>query len=123
MDMITAETNRYSEQSIVKYIVTERNSKHCRLANWYDTNKDEMCTFFGLILWIGLDKKPSLQKYWSKNSLYSNTISKQMSRNRFELILSNIHFSNNEAVVNNNKLYKIQPLINVQSELSAGLCS
>ncbi|XP_017759221.1 PREDICTED: uncharacterized protein LOC108550097 [Eufriesea mexicana] len=36
-----------------------------------------------------------------------------MSRNRFELLLSNLHFANNETIVQNNKLGKVLPLVDI----------
>jgi len=36
-----------------------------------------------------------------------------MSKPRFELLLSVLHFSDNNTVTSNNRLYKIQPLIDL----------
>ncbi|XP_015175257.1 PREDICTED: uncharacterized protein LOC107065789 [Polistes dominula] len=36
-----------------------------------------------------------------------------MSRNRFELLLSNLHMANNETIEENNRLGKVFPLINI----------
>uniref|UniRef100_A0A1B6MQT6 PiggyBac transposable element-derived protein domain-containing protein n=1 Tax=Graphocephala atropunctata TaxID=36148 RepID=A0A1B6MQT6_9HEMI len=72
-----------------------------------------MLTFLGIVLWMGLDKKPKLRNYWSKKNIYSSSLSKCMSRNRFEAILTYLHVSNNEIVPtdSNDRLIKIRPLI------------
>lgn len=48
---------------------------------------------------MGLDNKPSIRKYWSS--------SKCMPLNRFKLILSCIHFANNEKVDESDNLRKL----------------
>ena len=60
---------------------------------------------------MGLDKKPRLTDYWSKNILYTNDVKKLMPRNRFELILRMWHFSDNNECPRGDRLFKIQPLI------------
>jgi hypothetical protein len=63
-------------------------------------------------MWMGLDRKPRLKDYFSSNMLYRSDVNKKvrMSRIRFELLLANIHFSDNEHADNGNRLCKIQPL-------------
>jgi hypothetical protein len=72
----------------------------------------------GMILWMGLDKKPSLQDYWRQNPLYSNKLSSVMSRNMFELILSSVYFCDNESRDPNDKLYKITKLLHLVNDIS-----
>ncbi|KAJ8875770.1 hypothetical protein PR048_023669 [Dryococelus australis] len=56
-----------------------------------------MKIFLALLLWMSMGKKPTLKCYWSKNVLYKINLSVNgMSRNRFEALLTMIHFSNNE---------------------------
>ena len=56
----------------------------------------------------------SIEKYWSKNTLFRQDVPRAtMSRNCFQLLLSVLHFSNNETVESGNRLAKIQPLIDM----------
>lgn len=111
LDIIVAETNEYANQKIIHGITTETLSKNARMNLWKDVTTYEIKQFFGLLIWMGLDKKPALKSYWSTGILYSNKISQAMPRNRFESILSNIHFANNETAATDDKLYKISSLL------------
>lgn len=81
-DLMVNQTNIYAEQKITTGIVNETITTKSRLNEWVDTNREEMHTFLGILIWIGLDHKPSLKDYWSRNILYRNGISKIMARNR-----------------------------------------
>lgn len=62
-------------------------------------------------MWMGLVKMPSISHYWKTSLLYKSEIPFYMSRNRFELILSGMHVSDNNNGPGQNRLYKIQPLV------------
>lgn len=109
LDLIISETNRYAEQRIISGILKESVPRY--LQSWYDTTKDEILTFLGIVLWMGLDQKPKLRNYWSTNPMYKCELSKAMSRNRFEAILSCLHVANNETAVLTDRLAKLKPLI------------
>jgi hypothetical protein len=64
-------------------------------------------------MWMDLVKIPSISHYWKTSVLYKSEIPFYMSRNRFELILSVIHVSDNNNVPGQNRLYKIQPLVDI----------
>lgn len=65
---------------------------------------------------MGLVNMQSISHYWKTSILYKNSIPLYMSRNRFELILSVIHVSDNNNVPVNNRLHKIQPLVDILVE-------
>ena len=106
LNEMVIETNRYADQ---KGKITQL--PKARIKNWKNTNINEMKFFLSLQILIGLVQIPKLSNYWSNNVLYSNEITKLISRNRFELLLSNWHFANNEANDMSTRLYKIKPLI------------
>ena len=55
-----------------------------------------------------------LENCWSKKVIYHQTIpASVLSRNRFKLLLSMIHFSNNTTAQDDDRLAKILPLINI----------
>nr|CAI5843421.1 unnamed protein product [Callosobruchus analis] len=55
---------------------------------------NESLIFIAILIWMGLDKRSSLKDYWRQTALYKNDISKNMPRNRFELLLRMFHLSN-----------------------------
>ena len=72
----------------------------------------EMAQFIGLILLMGLIKKPTIDPYWSNNILYHTPIFPAIKdRDRYQLILKFWHFTYPEQVQTGDKLYKIRPLL------------
>jgi hypothetical protein len=54
----------------------------------------------------------SLTKCWTTDPIYNFPFPRIiMFRNRFELLLANLHFENNEHIKPNNRLGKILPLV------------
>ncbi|XP_003740690.1 piggyBac transposable element-derived protein 4-like [Galendromus occidentalis] len=91
--MIVAETNRNAKN----YIDANTIGRSSRAQRWEDTSSDEIEKFFGIVLYMGLVPYPSIPDYWSTNDLYGNRIvATTMSRNRFQLLLRFVHFSNNQ---------------------------
>lgn len=102
---IAEQTNVYASQQL-------EGGCSQRLGKWTVTNKNEVKRFFGLLLWMGLVRLPSLHLYWSHDPAYMQTFPRKiMSRNRFEILLRMIHFADNTKSNGSNCLSKIQPLI------------
>lgn len=78
-----------------------------------EVNIDEMKTFLGIVMWMGLTSQPSLASYWSKSYLYRSEIPKYMTRNRFEIILKTFHCSNNAECPPGDGLFKIRNLVDL----------
>ena len=58
-------------------------------------------------------KISGLQKcYWSQQLLY-HYVADVMSRNRFQLLLENFHFVNNDEIDKNDKLAEIRPIVDI----------
>ena len=76
-----------------------------------------MKVFFALVMTMGLVKKSDTAQYWSTKECVSTPFfGKYMTRNRFHLILSNLHIvDNNLAVADGqpgfDKLFKVRPFI------------
>jgi hypothetical protein len=78
---------------------------------WKHTNIQEMKLFIGLLFHTGSIRVNRLEDYWKTSELFSiNFFRQHMSRNRFMLILRNLHFTDNENH-DNNRLNKIEPLV------------
>ncbi|XP_022907013.1 piggyBac transposable element-derived protein 4-like [Onthophagus taurus] len=124
-DLLVTETNRYAEQQILNGICEETVSEHSIVSKWYDTDAHELMRFFGIIIWMGLDQKPTLRDYWSKKVLYKSEVAKlgRMSRNRFEALLHFLHISDNENCPSGDRLYKISPLVQMLNRKFQHLCN
>lgn len=60
-----------------------------------ETSVTEILKFLGVVIYLGIDKKPKIADYWSKNILYKNEFcQKIMTRDRFMEIIKCIHFTN-----------------------------
>jgi hypothetical protein len=72
----------------------------------------EMTKFLALIGWMGLVKLPSIKDYWRVHKLYNIPLARTvMPRNRFELILKFIHFSDNTLANPDDRLYKLRDVL------------
>lgn len=100
---ISEQTNLYAAQSKI----------NCKSKNeWTPTNKNEIKRLFGLMIWMEMVKLPSLCLYWSQDKLFCQTFPRTvMSRDRFETLMTMLHFADNEAVDASNRLSKIQFMI------------
>lgn len=71
-----------------------------------------MKRFFGLLLYKGIVSMSNISDYWSQELMFKNAFASNfMSRNRFELLLRMVHFSDNEENVYNVRLHKTQGLL------------
>ncbi|UYV61742.1 hypothetical protein LAZ67_1006248 [Cordylochernes scorpioides] len=108
LEMIVVETNKYA-----KYLIdTIEFSKFSRMNRWVDTNYHELFVFLAICFLMTRNKKVSLKEYWSTNQLHFFPIfSKLMSRDRFFLILSVLHFNDNKTQIPGDKLHKLKPVV------------
>jgi hypothetical protein len=104
-NIIAVQTNLFASQKL-------SNQQSYRLDQWFDTDPNEIRRFFGLIIWMGIVRIPSIKSYWSKNEGFNLKLPcKIMSRNRFELLLRFLHFSDNEKNDKSNRLLKIESIV------------
>ena len=70
-----------------------------------------MRLFLATILLTGYVPLPRRKLYWENSpDVHNEALSNAMSRNRFEDILSNLHFSDNLKLDPNDKMTKVRPL-------------
>ena len=81
-------TNLYAAQNIAKY--STYGDKH---GAWLDTGTDEMYYFLAVIIYMGLVRAPSYDRYWSRAPLYSGLWARRFlpSRDRFLSLLAFLH--------------------------------
>jgi len=108
LSILVNETNRYGNN-----LCSLPLRPKSRLKKWTEVNIDEMKTFLGIVMWMGLTPQPSLASYWSKSYLYRSEIPKYMTRNRFEIILRTFHCSNNAECPPGDRLFKIRNLVDL----------
>jgi len=108
LSILVNETNRYGNN-----LCSLPLRPKSRLKKWTEVNIDEIKTFLGIVMWMGLTPQPSLASYWSKSYLYRSEIPKYMTRNRFEIILRTFHCSNNAECPPNDRLFKIRNLVDL----------
>ena len=107
ISLIVTETNRFADQS-------KRHTKYARQNKWTPTTDEEIKKFLGLTMWMGLVRLSSIPDYWSNQGIYKQHIpSTIMSRNRYQMLLSMLHFNNNETIQKGDRLAKIQPLVSM----------
>ncbi|XP_050065151.1 piggyBac transposable element-derived protein 1-like [Aphis gossypii] len=112
ISLIVTETNRYAN----KKLASPNIKRHSRLQKWIDTNESEIKNFLGIIMYMGTVNMPTIASYWTSSHLLTSHLSHIMSRNRFELLLSHIHFQNNDVANLNNRLYKIQNILDLLNQ-------
>lgn len=96
-DMIVQESNNYA---------LFKNYRHPNIT------KDELKCFFGILLFTGYHTLPGKRYYWeSQPDMHVSYISNAMRRNRFEQIMQFLHLADNRNVDNNDKLFKLRPLL------------
>ena len=95
MNLVT-NTNEYSVQ---------------KSGNSINTTKKEVEQVIGMFFYMGLVQMSGIRQYWETETAY-NPVCSVMSRNRFQLLLTNFHFVNNLMVSSEekkDKLWKIRP--------------
>ena len=107
-------------QALCDLIVEETNRYACRKghSNWVDLTRDELYTFLGVNLAMGIHKMPRIGDVWSKDGLLGiPEVQKHMTRTRFWQIWSNLHVVDDNKVSPSDGLTrKFQPVLDVLSD-------
>jgi hypothetical protein len=89
--------------------------------NWKDCSSDDIRKVVGIVLLMGLDKKPEVSDYWSNDPVFHcNFLSQEfsLSRDRFKQIISRIRFYDCNQISDDSSISKIQPFLS----LVQGVC-
>lgn len=105
------ETNRY-----LKQYIESGNYVSERLKRWEDVTANELYTFIGVLLLLGINKRDSLYDHWSNNELLSSIVKKYIPMNKFKLLWRFLHLHNNNSNENkkessSSSLHKIKSFI------------
>lgn len=75
------QTNRYAEKKLRNKILTKREE------SYHDLTLLELEEYLGVLIMMGIDKKPDLNMHWQTHGMWtSNLIKDTMSRDRFKMI-------------------------------------
>ncbi|XP_045706653.1 LOW QUALITY PROTEIN: piggyBac transposable element-derived protein 1 [Phyllostomus hastatus] len=94
-NLIVSETNKYASQKDVSLEVTVQ----------------EMRCVFGVLLWSGIVRRPRRGMYWEILDAGQSQVRESITRDRFELIFSYLHFADNSRLDPKDKFTKLRPLI------------
>ena len=100
LEEITFQTNMYNTQRSsngYKVAVKRRRSSDTSYKKISTVTKAEIIKFIGIVLYMGIHKLPNRRLYWG-NKTQVPLIAEAMSRNRFEEILSILHFNDNQLL-------------------------
>lgn len=111
---IVHNTNQYAIHNITSMPEALRGA---RINQCSPANIKEIKKIFGLILFMGLVKLPRLANYWSKDKILGHPFPRTvMSRNRFELLLKMLHFSDKDYENKEDRLHQVRQLVNSLNE-------
>lgn len=113
LELIVNATNNFALLYITK---TPEATRYARIRKWSPTNIIEIRKFLGLIVFMGLVKLPKLADYWSRDVMIGHPFPRTvMSRNRFELLLQMLHFSENDIDHKSDRLHRVRKLYDVMN--------
>ena len=119
LEILVEETNRYAEQYRKSH--SEDIASGNMTLNWAPVDMNEMKTFIGLLLLMGIHFLPEINLYWSTHELYNARIhGESMRSDRFKQILRFWHFNDNDNYdpkdPDRDRLYKLRRLIDCLHE-------
>ena len=114
-ELMSNETNRYAERFFDSPAEFEA---HSRFHQWKPTTKDEMKGFVALQIEMGMNWRYDYKLHWSTRDVSPGGFGRVMSRDRFVLLQSFVHFCDNEKQVDRgqagyNPLFKVQQLLDL----------
>lgn len=107
IQLIVDETNRYNEWLRNE---TDFISPHSRFNAWTDATMNDILVFLALTLLMPLIKKHNIRDYWStKPMTQTPEFAKYMTRDRYQMLMSFLHFADNTLPDDTDRLWKIRP--------------
>ena len=94
--------------------VSENITPGARLSRWKDVTPDEMRKFVACLFLMGIIHKPTIESYWSKDTMTETpffSTEKCLSRDRFQIILRFVRFSDYSQHDVSDPLHKISDFL------------
>nr|CDJ87617.1 piggyBac transposable element-derived protein [Haemonchus contortus] len=116
---------RFITDEMIELIIREMNRYGLsKYPDWTDIDEEELLKFLAICSQMGLEIRSNLEDYWNTRKVFSGSFAaKLISRNRFVQILNAFHFADNDAPDKSNRLYKIQPILDMLNEEFAAVYS
>jgi hypothetical protein len=117
VDLMVTETNRYALQYFDTPAELPTHSRYHH--DWEDVTDADMRIYLATQIGMGLCSKPNIEDYWSDFWMTAvDGFKHYMTRNRFEIITSFLHFNDNIEHPERNDpaydpLYKVCPLLDI----------
>lgn len=109
IDLVVEETNKYQHTSTNS--TTHKAASH--QVKWTQTNRSELYTFLATVMLMSVTRKNKILDYLSTDPMIITPMFGQLfSRNRFIMLLKYLHFNDKPNQVDDDRLYKIKPVIN-----------
>ena len=80
-----------------------------RLSAWRNTSANEIKKVFGILLYMGLVQKPSIEDYWSVDAVIHTPYMMAMeclSRDRFQIILRFLRFADYDEIKEDSEVFE-----------------
>lgn len=113
---VAKETNKYFKSMIAtKHPLPRRSRYH----QWSDVTSDDIKAVVAIEIAMGILHKPTIESYFSESSFLFDTpgFREVFSRDKYQLIRSAIHFSDNDKKDGNDRLSKIRPILDMVKDL------
>ena len=101
----------FFDDSFMDFIVQQSNLYGQQQNKTLNITKEELHVVFGVFLLSGYAKFPNKRLYWSREKDTPEIVKEAIRCNRFEDIIHHVHFNDSQQIKRNNKLYKLQPLL------------
>ena len=109
-DLFTPELHKFICSETVRY--AHSNEKHN-----FELSVDELKAFIAILLLSGHVVLPRRPMYWERSDdTHNSIVSSLMSRNRFDLIMQNLHLADNANFDQNDKFAKVRKLIKYMND-------
>lgn len=102
-------------EGAVDNIVQQSNLYATEKGKTLNLKPHEFYSFIGINFYMGYNKLPSWRDYWATaDDLGVALVRNTMARNRFDMILSNLHLVDNMTIPKDNtdKVFKLRPILN-----------
>ena len=111
--------NLFFDDEIISFLVemTTLYAKRDRGHVDFETSADEIRLFLAILLLTGYNSLPRRRLYWeNSDDVHCEAVTKAFSRNRFDLLVSCLHCSDNMKLQQGDKMAKIRPLYDLLNE-------
>ncbi|XP_067314487.1 piggyBac transposable element-derived protein 2-like [Pseudorasbora parva] len=107
--------SRYFSPLVIKHITYQTNlyATQKDVNTTFTTTEDEMMTFIGILLYMGISELPSIDDYWAMETRVPQ-VANLMSSKRFRLMRKLVHFNDNTQIPGTiDRFFKVRPLFSL----------